>query len=194
MEKTTIKQFALLFFISAALLGAPRANAQWVVHDPTSFFQAIENSIQEVEESSKILQQGREYYDALKNVHRLIKDARQVKDCSSLSLQMIADYKEAISKINGAGYFTSDQVAIYMGQQNRLMASVAGTLDDLKNIIVNTGMSLSDKDRLDTIDTYHSRIAGYYHQSRMLNQQMLGEITAVEQRKAKKRLERELLR
>lgn len=193
MKKTTIKQFSLLCFIFA-LLGATRANAQWVVHDPTSFLQAIENSIHEVEESSKILEQGREYYDALKNVHHLIKDARQVKDCSSLSLQMIADYKNAVSKINSAGYFTSDQVAIYIGQQNRLMTSVAGTLDDLKNIIVNTGMSLSDKDRLDAIDTYHSRIAGYYHQSRMLNQQMLGEITAVEQRKTRKRLERELLR
>lgn len=190
---TKTKRLFLLYLLLTCFAGG-KANAQWVVHDPTSFFQAIENSIHEVEESSKILQQGKEYYDSLKNVHHLIKNARQVGECSSLSLRMISDYKTSVSKITAAGYFSSEQVEVYVRQQNRLMNSVAGTLNDLKQIIVNTGMSLSDKDRLDAIDTYHGRIAGYYRHSRMLNQQMLGEITAVNQRKAEKRLERELLR
>lgn len=177
-----------------ALFAGGQARAQWVVHDPTSFLQAIANSISEVEESSKILQQGKEYYDSLKNVHRLIKNARQVEQCSSLSLRMIADYKTSVTKIASAGYFSAEQIEVYIRQQNRLMNSVAGTLDDLRQVIVNTGMSLSDKDRLDAIDTYYSRIAGCYRRSRMLNQQMMGEITAVAERKAQRRLERELLR
>lgn len=183
-----------LFSLLLAFFAGGKADAQWVVHDPTSFLQAIDNSINEVAESAKILDQGREYYDALKNVHHLIKNARQVEDCTALSLEMISDYKKAVSKITAAGYFTAEQTGIYVRQQNLLMNSVAGTLNDLRQIIVNTGMSLSDKDRLDAIDTYHGRIAGCYHRSRLLNQQMLGEVEAVRQRKAQRRLERELLR
>lgn len=193
MKQTKTKRLSLFCLLLAFLAGG-KASAQFVVHDPTSFLQAIANSISEVEESSKILQQGQEYYDALKNVHHLIKNARQVEECSSLSLRMISDYKTSVTKITSAGYFSAEQIEVYVRQQNRLMSSVAGTLDDLKQVIVNTGMSLSDKDRLDAIDTYHDRIAGCYRRSRMLNQQMIGEIEAVAERKAQRRLERELLR
>lgn len=193
MKQSKTKLVSLLCLL-LAFFPVGQASAQWVVHDPTSFWQAIENSIQEVKESSKILEQGKEYYDSLKNIHHLIKNARQVEQCGSMSLRMISDYKTSVTKIASAGYFSAEQIEVYVRQQNRLMSSVAGTLDDLKQILVNTGMSLSDKDRLDAIDTYYGRIASCYRQSRMLNQQMIGEITAVSERKAQRRLERELLR
>lgn len=193
MKQTKTKLVSLLCLLMAFLTGG-KASAQLVVHDPTSLLQAIGNSINEVNESAKILEQGKEYYDSLKNVHHLIKNARQVEECSSLSLRMISDYQTSASKIMAAGYFSAEQVEVYVRQQNRLMNSVAGTLNDLKQVIVNTGMSLSDKDRLDAIDTYHGRIASCYRRSRMLSQQMIGEITAVTGRKAQRRLERELLR
>lgn len=63
-----------------------QAKAQWTVVDPTNLVQNIRTAIQgtttatnmikNLEESVKIYQQGKDYYDALKSVHNLIKDAR----------------------------------------------------------------------------------------------------------------------
>lgn len=63
-----------------------QAKAQWVVTDPTNLVQNITSAIQgtstagnmikNLQESIKIYNQGKEYYDALKSVHNLIKDAR----------------------------------------------------------------------------------------------------------------------
>ena len=63
-----------------------QAKAQWTVVDPTNLVQNVRTAIQgtttatnmikNVQESVKIYQQGKEYYDALKSVHNLIKDAR----------------------------------------------------------------------------------------------------------------------
>ena len=68
-----------------------QAKAQWTVVDPTNLVQNVRTAIQgtttatnmikNVQESVKIYQQGKEYYDALKSVHNLIKDARKVQNC-----------------------------------------------------------------------------------------------------------------
>ena len=55
-------------------------------------------------------------------------------------------------------------------------------------------MSLSDKERLDAIDAYYSRLQSLSNKSYRLNQQIIGESISVNQRKEQKRLERELLR
>ena len=68
---------------------AYQAKAQWAVIDPTNLVQniisAVQGSstaasiIQNVQESVKIYNQGKEYYDKLKSVHDFIKDARKVQ-------------------------------------------------------------------------------------------------------------------
>ena len=70
-----------------------RASAQWTVIDPTNLAQSIVNSTREIVETSttaknminefqetvKIYEQGKKYYDALKSVNNLVKDARKVQ-------------------------------------------------------------------------------------------------------------------
>ncbi len=80
-----MKRFILILCV--ALAGFTfQAKAQWTVVDPSNLAQNIQqvvksssqlnNLIKNVQETSKIYQQGKEYYDALKSVHNLIKDAR----------------------------------------------------------------------------------------------------------------------
>lgn len=180
------------------------AHSQWVVTDPGALAQSIlnyvqhlstvANTIEEVEESTKIFEQGKEYYDSLKNVHDLIKDSRKVKDCVTLSVDLIQEYGKTKSKILSDSYYSAKQIDVYNRQQSSIMTSVAGVIADMNNVIVNTGMSLSDKERLDAIDTYYSRLQALSNKSYRLNQQIIGESLSVNQRKEQKRLERELLR
>lgn len=67
--------------------------AQWVTFDPSNFAQSIvnttrnvvqttttaENMVKNFQETVKIYEQGKRYYDALKAVNNLVKDARKVQ-------------------------------------------------------------------------------------------------------------------
>ena len=70
-----------------------KASAQWTVVDPTNLAQGIVNSCREIVQTSttaenminnfketvKIYEQGKKYYDALKSVNNLVRDARKVQ-------------------------------------------------------------------------------------------------------------------
>ena len=87
-----------IFIIACvALIGfSNQSKAQWAVIDPSNLVQNIQqvvkssstltNMVKNVQETVKIYEQGKEYYDALKSVNNLIKDARKVK----LTWSMIA--------------------------------------------------------------------------------------------------------
>ena len=75
----------MLFVLSAFIVPAS-VQAQWVVSDPGNLVQGIVNSVNEIvetsetaqnalstwKETSKIFEQGREYYDKLRKVNDLI--------------------------------------------------------------------------------------------------------------------------
>ena len=83
----------ILMMFTLCLLFAGRANAQWVVTDPTNLAQGIINATKNIvhtsstatnminnfKETVKIYEQGKKYYDALKSVNNLVKDARKVQ-------------------------------------------------------------------------------------------------------------------
>lgn len=80
------------------LLTTRAAQAQWVVTDPTNLAQGIINStkqiveaarngstlLQSFQETVKIYEQGKRYYDALKAVNNLVRSARKVQQCMLL--------------------------------------------------------------------------------------------------------------
>ena len=87
----------VIMLFSLCLLFAGKANAQWVVTDPTNLAQGIINATKNIihtsstatnminnfKETVKIYEQGKKYYDALKSVNNLIKDARKVQQMYS---------------------------------------------------------------------------------------------------------------
>ena len=83
----------ILTIFCLCLLYAGRASAQWAVIDPSNIAQSIINTSKNVahtsttatnmvknfQETVKIYEQGKKYYDALKSVNNLVKDARKVQ-------------------------------------------------------------------------------------------------------------------
>lgn len=159
----------------ACLLVAGTANAQWVVSDPGNLAQGIINTVKQIaqtsttakntldgfKETAKVFEQGKRYYDALKDVHGVIKGGVKVKK----SIEMVADISEIYvrnyQKMLGDPNYTPDELSTISFGYARLLSESADVLQDLKNVVNITGMSLSDAERLAIIDQSYKRLLEY---------------------------------
>lgn len=159
----------------ACLLVVGTASAQWVVTDPGNLAQGIINTTKQIVETSttarntldgfketaKVFEQGKKYYDALKAVHEVIKGGVKVKK----SIEMVADISEIYvrnyQKMLGDPNYTPDELSTISFGYARLLSESADVLQDLKNVVNVTGMSLSDAERLAIIDQSYKRLLEY---------------------------------
>ena len=138
-----------------------QAHAQWTVIDPSNLTQNIRNVIQSsttasnmvksLQESVKIYQQSKAYYDALKSVSNLVKDARKVK----LTIEMVSEitdiYVSGFNKMVCDPNFTVDELAAISAGYARLLVEGGALVTELKTIITGgNGLSLSDKERMES--------------------------------------------
>ena len=161
--------------LGVACLTAGAANAQWVVHDPGNLAQGIINTAKEMVETSataqhtldgfretaKIFEQGRKYYDALKAVHDVVKGGVKVKK----SIEMVADISEIYvrnyQKMLGDPNYTPDELETISFGYAKLLSESSDVLQDLKNVVNVTGMSLTDAERLAIIDNAYRSLMNY---------------------------------
>ena len=159
--------------LCAFLLTVPSMHAQWVVTDPGNLAQGIVNSVNEMvetsetaqnamstfKEASKIYEQSRKYYDMLKSVNSLVSGSLKVKE----SVLMLSEISESYVLL------TPDAVdvgalagmdAIAFGYNN-IMKKSSTSVAELKNIINPTGMSMTDKERLDLIERVYREMRHY---------------------------------
>lgn len=167
-----MKRIILSCLVAALSVCSYQAKAQWVVTDPTNLVQNIisavqgtstaANMIKNLNESIKIYKQGKEYYDALKSVHNLIKDARKVK----LTIEMVSEitdiYVNGFNKMVNDPNFSPDELTAISTGYAKLLAEGGALVSDLKNIVTKgNGLSLSDKERMDAIDQIYNKMLEY---------------------------------
>lgn len=170
-----MKQIKKIVMGVACLLVAGTANAQWVVSDPGNLAQGIINTVKQIaqtsttakntldgfKETAKVFEQGKKYYDALKDVHDVIKGGVKVKK----SIEMVADISEIYvrnyQKMLGDPNYTPDELSTISFGYAKLLSESADVLQDLKNVVNITGMSLSDAERLAIIDQSYKRLLEY---------------------------------
>lgn len=153
------------------------AQAQWAVIDPSNLAQNIQqavqssttatNMIKNLQESVKIYQQGKQYYDALQSVHTIIKDARKVK----LTIEMISEiseiYVQGFNKMVSDPNFTVDELAAISTGYARLLAEGGALVTELKTIVTGgNGLSFSDKERMDAVDKIYTKMVEYRNLTR----------------------------
>lgn len=152
-----------------------QAKAQWVVTDPGNLAQGIINTTKQIiqtsttakntldgfKESVKIFEQGKAYYDALKSVHNLVKDARKVQQTvllvGEISELYVSNYQKMLSDPN---YTPGELNAIGFGYA-KLLEESSGLLNELKTVVTANGLSLSDKERMDVIDRVYRDVKEY---------------------------------
>lgn len=153
-------------------LGAERARAQWVVTDPSNLTQSIINSsnemvqtsstaqtmIQNFRETQKIFNQGKEYYDKLRAVNNLVRDARKVQRCILLVGEISKMYVDNYGRMLSDGNFSVRELSAIAAGYTRLLEEATYALSDLKGIVNPSDLSMTDRDRLDAVDKSHAEL------------------------------------
>ena len=132
------------------------------------------NMIKNLQESVKIYQQGKEYYDALKSVHNLIKDARKVK----LTIEMISEitdiYVTGFNQMLSDPNFTVNELSAISSGYAKLLSEGGALVTDLKNVVTtSSGFSLSDKERMDIVDEIYTKMLEYRNLTKYFTQKSI---------------------
>ena len=168
----------VLYLVCTALMlaVAPSANAQWVVTDPANLASGIINSANEIIQTSstvsnvvknfnevkRVYEQGKEYYDKLKAINNLVKDARKVQQTVLLVGDVSEMYVNNFGKMmNDPNFKPQELVAIGNGY-SALLNESAELLKELKQIVTSSSLSLNDKERMDIIDRVYKEVKEYH--------------------------------
>ncbi|HRB71522.1 MAG TPA: DUF4141 domain-containing protein [Flavobacterium sp.] len=166
-----MKKLIYMVFVATFLAIAP-VKAQWVVSDPSNLAQGIVNTTRQIVQTSttasnmiknfnetvKIYEQGKQYYDALKSVHNLVKDARKVQN----TILMVGDISDLYVQnfqrmLQDPNYSVEELVAIATGYA-KLLEGGADMLLELRTVVNTNGLSLSDSERMGIIDRVYDRV------------------------------------
>lgn len=168
----------ILFMLTALLLTvAPHAKAQFVVTDPTNLASGILNSANEIVQTSstvsnviknfkeveKVYKQGKEYYDKLKAVNNLVKDARKVQQTVLLVGDVSEMYVQNFNKMMNDPNFSPQELTAIANGYSALLNESTELLKELKQIITANGLSLNDKERMDIIDRVYKEVKEYHN-------------------------------
>ena len=124
--------------------------------------------LQSFQETVKIYEQGKRYYDALKSVSNLVRSARKVQQCILLVGEISDIYVDGYRRMVGDENFTPAELAAIAAGYARIIEESAGELKELQDIVNPTDMSLTDKDRIDVVQRVygvlrrHRDLARYY--------------------------------
>ena len=165
----------IILLFSACLLLAGTARAQWVVSDPGNLAQGIINASKNIihtsktatnmvsnfHETVKIYEQGKKYYDALKSVNNLVKDAVKVRN-TILMIGEISDiYVTNFQLMLRDENYTAEELSAIAFGYTKLLEESNDVLKEMKDVVNITTLSMTDKERMDVVDRCYNRVRRY---------------------------------
>ena len=147
------------------------SKAQFVTFDPSNLAQSIVNTTKQVIETSttasnmvnnfketvKLYEQGKKYYDALKSVNNLVKDAKKVQQTVLMVGEISDMYVTSFQKMLTDKNYTVEELGAIAFGYSKLLEQSGDLLGELKAVVSYNGLSMTDKERLDIIDrTYNA--------------------------------------
>jgi len=164
---------ALMVFASAL---TSTLKAQFVVTDPANLASGILNSANEIVQTSstvsnvvknfnevkKVYEQGKEYYDKLKAVNNLVKDARKVQQTVLLVGDVSEMYVNNFGKMLNDPSFNAQELTAIANGYSTLLNESTELLKELKQIVNVSNLSLNDKERMEIIDRVYKEVKDYH--------------------------------
>lgn len=165
----------IILLFSACLLLAGTARAQWVVSDPGNLAQGIINASKNIihtsktaanmvsnfQETVKIYEQGKKYYDALKSVNNLVKDARKVREVILMVGEVSDIYVNSFQKMLRDENYTPEELSAIAFGYTKLLEESNGVLTEMKDVVNITTLSMTDKERMDVVDRCYNSVRQY---------------------------------
>ena len=159
----------------SCMLAVTQVKAQWVVADPGNLAQGIINATKNIVQTSstatnmlnnfkevqKVYNQGREYYDALKAVNNLVKDARKVQKTILMVGDITDIYVRNFERMLGDDNFTVEELAAIANGYTKLLNESDDVLQELKGVVNASTLSLSDKERMEVVDNAYTKMVEY---------------------------------
>lgn len=171
-----MKKVIYLLSMAFMLIAAPSAKAQFVVTDPANLASGILNSANEIIQTSstvsnvvknfnevkKVYEQGKEYYDKLKAINNLVKDARKVQQTVLLVGDVSEMYVKNFGKMMNDPNFSPQELVAIGNGYSALLNESGELLKELKQIVTSSSLSLNDKERMDVIDRVYKEVKEYH--------------------------------
>lgn len=172
-----MKKAIVLVGMASILATAPSTKAQMAVIDPANLKSGIINSANEIihtsstasnvirnfNEVKKVYEQGKAYYDKLKAVDNLVKDARKVQQTVLLVGEVSEMYVQNFSKMINDPNFTPKELSAIANGYAMLLSESTELLKELKQITTATSLSLNDKERMDIVDSVYKEVKEYHN-------------------------------
>ncbi len=165
----------ILIMICATCLITTTASAQWLTFDPGNLAQSIINATKNViqtsstassmisnfQETKKIYDQGKEYYDALRSVNNLVKDARKVQQTVLLIGDISDIYVNSFQVMMTDDNFTIEELSAIAFGYTKLLEESTEIIKELKTIVDVTSLQMSDMERMNMIDRCYRSVLNY---------------------------------
>lgn len=164
----------MVFFV--LLFSTTPVKAQWVVTDPVNLAQGIINTAQEIVQTSstvsnvyqnfreveKVYKQGKDYYDKLKAVSNLVKDARKVQQTVLLVGDISEMYVTNFNRMMNDKNFSPEELSAIAFGYSKLLNESSELLKELKQIVSVSTLSLNDKERMEIVDRVYKEVKDYH--------------------------------
>ena len=119
------------------------------------------NMVSNFQETVKIYEQGKKYYDALKSVNNLVKDAVKVKN-TILMIGEISDiYVTNFQLMLRDENYTPEELSAIAFGYTKLLEESNDVLKEMKDVVNITTLSMTDKERMDVVDRCYNRVRNY---------------------------------
>jgi len=163
----------VIIIMAMAFVGmTSHVRAQFITIDPAHIAASIINSASEIVQTSstvsnmitnwkevkKVYDQGKEYYDQLKAVNNLVKDAKKVRDAFLLVGDIGDIYVNSYGKMLSDPHFRYEELVAISNGYGILLQESADMLMELKDVVNVNGLSMTDHERLDIINYVYDRL------------------------------------
>jgi len=193
-----------LLFFSILLCYSSGSYAQWAVIDPTNIATSVTNMVKNVEaayrttgqtlevynQTKALYDENKKYLDALQSVSPMVTDYRKVKQSAKMLNDMSDMYVNDFRRFTSDPYLTPLELEVYMEQYKRRIKGATYLLEDMSKIVTRTGMSMTDKERIDRVDDIHRKMY-------VLNREMLqtqAQVQGISTRRENKKKQRQTLK
>ena len=103
----------------------------------------------------------KKYYDALKSVNNLVKDARKVQQTILMVGDITDIYVNSFQKMMHDENFTVEELSAIAFGYTKLLEESNDVLTELKNVVNITTLSMTDKDRMDVVEGCYQKMKRY---------------------------------
>ncbi len=117
--------------------------------------------LQSFQETVKIYEQSKKYYDALKAVSNLVRNARKVQRCILLVGEISDIYMDGYRRMLADENFSPAELGAIAVGYAKIIEDAAGALRELQDIVNPTDLSLTDKDRIDVVERVYGVLRGH---------------------------------